>query len=197
MDYHQENHYYFMNVRNPDQLIPSSESDDLVLFEKLSGRIILVPEHLLDGDRKELTDLFQQLIQPRDRALLAPRYGLAKEWKRPLDVVDGDYPELTRERLRQIEEKTLRKLKSPAWSKRLKELLNDSGNFEDPNNSEDPDNSEDELYIMIFVSDELKKWMEANGISSMGEALKREEIDSDSIKKELDAIREKIAEAHK
>ena len=61
-------------------------------------------------------------MTPREEKVLKMRFGIGEEREFTLEEV-GTYFEVTRERVRQIEGKALRKLRHPLRSKNLKELL--------------------------------------------------------------------------
>ena len=72
-----------------------------------------------DQTRKVLSTL-----TPREEKVLKMRFGIGEEREFTLEEV-GEYFNVTRERIRQIEGKALRKLRHPLRSKNLKELLED------------------------------------------------------------------------
>ena len=61
-------------------------------------------------------------LSPRERAVLELRYGLDGKPPRTLDEVGRTF-NVTRERIRQIEAKALRKLRHPSRSRKLKDYL--------------------------------------------------------------------------
>ena len=70
---------------------------------------------------KQLEDVLDTLT-PREEKVLRLRFGLDDGRARTLEEV-GQYFGVTRERIRQIEAKALRKLRHPMRSKRLKDYL--------------------------------------------------------------------------
>ncbi len=72
--------------------------------------------------REQLADVLKTLT-PREEKVLCLRYGLTDGKMHTLEEV-GDEFEVTRERIRQIEAKALRKLRHPSRSKILKDFLN-------------------------------------------------------------------------
>lgn len=73
---------------------------------------------LLKGHLEEVL----QTLNPRERKVLEMRFGLKDGRTRTLEEVGKDFG-VTRERIRQIEAKALRKLRHPSRSKRLRDYL--------------------------------------------------------------------------
>ncbi|MBQ9992834.1 MAG: RNA polymerase sigma factor RpoD [Firmicutes bacterium] len=71
--------------------------------------------------REQLEDVLNTLT-PREEKVLKLRFGLEDGRSRTLEEV-GQYFGVTRERIRQIEAKALRKLKHPSRSRKLKDFL--------------------------------------------------------------------------
>ena len=71
--------------------------------------------------REQLNDVLET-ITPREQNVLRLRFGLDDGRARTLEEV-GQYFGVTRERIRQIEAKALRKLRHPSRSKKLKDFL--------------------------------------------------------------------------
>ncbi len=71
--------------------------------------------------KEQLEDVLNSLT-PREKDVLKLRYGLEDGRERTLEEV-GKIFNVTRERIRQIEAKALRKLRPPARSKNLKDFL--------------------------------------------------------------------------
>ena len=63
-------------------------------------------------------------LDPREKEVLIKRYGLLNEEPMTLENVGKDM-NLSRERIRQIEEKALRKMRNPIRSEQLKIYLAD------------------------------------------------------------------------
>ncbi len=72
--------------------------------------------------REQLNEVLKTLT-PREEQVLRLRFGLEDGRQRTLDEV-GQQFNITRERIRQIEAKALRKLRHPSRSKKLKDYLN-------------------------------------------------------------------------
>ena len=71
--------------------------------------------------REQLDDVLNTLT-PREKKVLQLRFGLNDGRSRTLEEV-GNVFGVTRERIRQIEAKALRKLRHPSRSKKLKDYL--------------------------------------------------------------------------
>ena len=71
--------------------------------------------------KEQLTDVLDTLT-PREEKVLRLRFGLDDGRARTLEEVGKEF-EVTRERIRQIEAKALRKLRHPSRSKKLKDFL--------------------------------------------------------------------------
>ena len=61
-------------------------------------------------------------LTPREQKVLRLRYGIDDGKQRTLEEVGREF-NVTRERIRQIEAKALRKLRHPSRSKKLKDFL--------------------------------------------------------------------------
>ena len=72
--------------------------------------------------KEQLLDVLDTLT-PREEKVLRLRFGLDDGHQRTLEEV-GRVFKVTRERIRQIEAKALRKLRHPSRSKKLKDFLN-------------------------------------------------------------------------
>ena len=72
--------------------------------------------------REQLSDVLKTLT-PREEKVLMLRFGLEDGRSRTLEEVGKEF-QVTRERIRQIEAKALRKLRHPSRSKKLKDFCN-------------------------------------------------------------------------
>ena len=71
---------------------------------------------------KEQLEEVLETLTPREKKVLRLRFGLDDGRARTLEEV-GHFFQVTRERIRQIEAKALRKLRHPSRSKKLKDFL--------------------------------------------------------------------------
>ncbi len=72
--------------------------------------------------KEQLVDVLSTLT-PREEKVLKLRFGIEDDRSRTLEEVGKEF-NVTRERIRQIEAKALRKLRHPSRSKKLKDFLN-------------------------------------------------------------------------
>ncbi|NOY25176.1 MAG: RNA polymerase sigma factor RpoD [Oligoflexia bacterium] len=102
---------------------PIGEEEDSHLGDFIEDRNIALPSDnvitssLEDSCRKVLATL-----TPREERVLRMRFGIGEDQDHTLEEVGQDF-EVTRERIRQIEAKALRKLRHPARSKRLRSFI--------------------------------------------------------------------------
>ena len=71
---------------------------------------------------RELIEQVLEALTPREKSVLELRYGLKDNRARTLEEV-GQFFGVTRERIRQIEAKAIKKLRNPSRSRRLKDFL--------------------------------------------------------------------------
>jgi len=101
---------------------PIGEAEDSHLADFVEDKEATSPVDaaLLSVMRIEVEDILDTLT-PRERRVLQLRFGLIDAHQRTLEEV-GQRFGLTRERIRQIETRALRKLRHPSRSKKLKDL---------------------------------------------------------------------------
>ena len=78
-------------------------------------------EDLVDQVRKTIGEVLDTLTE-REKRVIILRFGLIDGRQRTLEEVGQEF-QVTRERIRQIETKALRKLRHPTRSKKLKDFL--------------------------------------------------------------------------
>ena len=76
------------------------------------------------NSKHEITDRYHPLSR-RERDVLERRFGIGREKKQTLEEIGNDY-DVTRERIRQIQAKALRKLKSPYIARLWEEFANEN-----------------------------------------------------------------------
>ncbi|HAV91125.1 MAG TPA: RNA polymerase subunit sigma-70, partial [Eubacterium sp.] len=83
----------------------------------------VTPEEFVERDMlREHIDLLLNDLKEREKQVIILRFGLNDGHPRTLEEV-GKVFDVTRERIRQIEAKALRKLKNPVRSKKIKDFL--------------------------------------------------------------------------
>ncbi len=111
--------------RDPVSLdTPIGEEDDSHLGDFIEDDTALSPADSATFSmlREELSNALESLTE-RERQVVKLRFGLEDGRARTLEEVGREF-NVTRERIRQIEAKALRKLRHPSRSKRLKDFLN-------------------------------------------------------------------------
>ena len=100
---------------------PVGEEDDSIVADFIADQNVISPEQNAEQVmlKEKLTELVDTLKE-REKKVLVLRFGLYDNHPRTLEEV-GQVLDVTRERVRQIEEKALRKLKNKARD--LKELV--------------------------------------------------------------------------
>ena len=102
---------------------PISEEEDSHLGDFIPDDDALAPSEAASYVllKEQLVDVLQTLT-PREAKVLKLRFGLIDGRQRTLEEVGKEF-NVTRERIRQIEAKALRKLRHPSRSKKLKDFL--------------------------------------------------------------------------
>jgi RNA polymerase primary sigma factor len=110
--------------QNPVSLeTPIGEEDDSNLGDFVhDGEAILPAEAAALTMLRAEVELILDTLSARERRVLQLRFGLAEGHERTLEEVGKRFG-VTRERIRQIEAKALRKLRHPSRSKKLKDYL--------------------------------------------------------------------------
>ncbi|MEW6262933.1 MAG: RNA polymerase sigma factor RpoD [Thermodesulfobacteriota bacterium] len=102
---------------------PIGEEEDSYLGDFIEDKKILSPSDAVIGlNLSEQTRKVLATLTPREEKVLRMRFGIGEKADHTLEEVGRDF-EVTRERIRQIEAKALRKLRHPSRSKRLKAFI--------------------------------------------------------------------------
>lgn len=102
---------------------PIGEEEDSHLGDFIEDRSALAPPDAASHQLlKEQIDEVLCTLNPRERRVLQLRFGLEDGRSRTLEEVGREFG-VTRERIRQIEAKALRKLRHPSRSKKLKDYI--------------------------------------------------------------------------
>ena len=104
---------------------PVGQEDDSYLGDFLEDTNSLSPSEVAENKMlKEILIKVLQTLTPREQKVIRLRYGIDDGRQRTLEEVGKEF-NVTRERIRQIEAKALRKLRHPSRSKKLKDYLVD------------------------------------------------------------------------
>ena len=102
---------------------PIGEEEDSHLGDFIEDKGVTSPSDAVINDNlAEQTRKVLATLTPREEKVLRMRFGIGEKSDHTLEEVGQDF-EVTRERIRQIEAKALRKLRHPSRSKRLKSFV--------------------------------------------------------------------------
>ncbi len=103
--------------------MPIGEEEDSNLGDFIEDHKVLAPADAASRQmlKEQMEDVLETLSE-RERKVLELRFGLEDGRSRTLEEVGREF-QVTRERIRQIEAKALRKLRHPSRSKKLKDYL--------------------------------------------------------------------------
>ncbi len=111
-------------AREPASLeTPIGEEDDSNLGDFVADNNVVTPEGNAESVMlREHIDALLGDLKERERQVIVLRFGLEDGHPRTLEEVGKEF-NVTRERIRQIEAKALRKLRNPVRSKRIRDFL--------------------------------------------------------------------------
>ena len=102
---------------------PIGEEEDSHLGDFIEDRGVISPaEAVININLKEQTEAVLKTLTPREEKVIKMRFGLDDGSEHTLEEVGQSFA-VTRERIRQIEAKALRKLRHPSRSRRLRAFL--------------------------------------------------------------------------
>ena len=106
---------------------PIGEEEDSHLGDFIEDRGVVSPsDAVINVNLKEMTEQVLNTLTPREERVIKMRFGLEDGTEHTLEEVGQNFA-VTRERIRQIEAKALRKLRHPSRSRRLRAFLDGTG----------------------------------------------------------------------
>jgi RNA polymerase primary sigma factor len=102
---------------------PIGEEEDSHLGDFIEDKGIISPQDaVISMNLSETTRKVLSSLTPREERVLRMRFGIGEKYDHTLEEVGQDF-DVTRERIRQIEAKALRKLRHPSRAKKLKSFI--------------------------------------------------------------------------
>ncbi len=102
---------------------PVGDEEDSQLGDFIEDKNVLAPvDSAINNNLRETTNRVLSSLTPREERVLRMRFGIGMNTDHTLEEV-GQQFNVTRERIRQIEAKALRKLKHPSRSRKLRSFL--------------------------------------------------------------------------
>jgi RNA polymerase primary sigma factor len=103
----------------------TANNQETILSKFLEDHNSVSPEDpVLSDNLREMTDYALEVLSPREQEIMRMRYGLNDSGTEFTLKQCGEKFKVTRERIRQIEEKALSKLRSPNHSIKLRDFVN-------------------------------------------------------------------------
>uniref|UniRef100_A0A7C4AJC0 RNA polymerase sigma factor SigA n=1 Tax=Thermodesulfovibrio aggregans TaxID=86166 RepID=A0A7C4AJC0_9BACT len=116
----------FRAIQDPIGLQTPIGDEDTELEDFIGDKVS--PSPVFEAERAELSEHIQRILKtltPKEEKVIKMRFGIGEDRDHTLEEV-GRYLSITRERVRQIETKALRKLKHPSRMRLLKMLISDT-----------------------------------------------------------------------
>jgi len=105
---------------------PIGDEEDSHLGDFIEDKTAIIPlDAAIQANLREATTRVLSSLTPREERVLRMRFGIGMNTDHTLEEV-GQQFNVTRERIRQIEAKALRKLKHPSRSRKLRSFLDDN-----------------------------------------------------------------------
>jgi RNA polymerase primary sigma factor len=102
---------------------PIGEEEDSHLGDFIEDKGVISPqEAVINWNLSEQTRKVLGTLTPREEKVLRMRFGIGEKYDHTLEEVGQDF-DVTRERIRQIEAKALRKLRHPSRAKKLESFV--------------------------------------------------------------------------
>ena len=106
---------------------PIGEEEDSHLGDFIEDSAVISPMQMaIQESLKDSAEMVLKTLSPREEKVLKMRFGMDDGSERTLEEVGQSFS-VTRERIRQIESKALRKLRHPSRSRRLRNFLDGPG----------------------------------------------------------------------
>ncbi|HLJ30834.1 MAG TPA: RNA polymerase sigma factor RpoD [Candidatus Babeliales bacterium] len=137
---------------------PVGDSEDAYIKDFIENDKESSPaDTVANSDLKDRVREVLKTLTPREEKVLKMRFGIDVASEHTLEEVGKDFS-VTRERIRQIEVKALRKLRHPSRSKRLlaffEKEIDDKDDFDDASNPDEQDDDADDEGGDEFYNDE-------------------------------------------
>ena len=105
---------------------PIGEDEDSHIRDFIEDKSVLSPlDMAMQGDMKKNIDIALSSLTAREQSIIRKRFGLGEDTPHTLEEVGLEF-DVTRERVRQIEVKAIRKLRHPSRSKWLRAFIESS-----------------------------------------------------------------------
>ena len=105
---------------------PVGEDEESHLGDFIEDKTATSPiESVISANLREQTSNVLRTLTPREELVLRMRFGVGEGSEHTLEEVGKSF-NVTRERIRQIESKALRKLRQPTWAGKLKPFLDET-----------------------------------------------------------------------
>lgn len=102
---------------------PIGEEENSHLGDLIEDKSTLSPlDNVINNDLKKQIEMLLCTLDPKESKILRMRFGIGEDSQQTLEELGQEF-EVTRERVRQIEVKAIRKLKHPSWSLGLRTFL--------------------------------------------------------------------------
>jgi RNA polymerase primary sigma factor len=103
---------------------PIGDEEDAMLKDFIEDKSIQSPLDIaIQDDLKDQINRVLSTLSPKEELVIRMRYGLGEDVPHTLEEVGEEF-DVTRERIRQIEAKAIRKLKHPSRNRWLRDFLN-------------------------------------------------------------------------
>jgi len=107
---------------------PIGDEEDSQLGDFIEDKNAILPiDAAIQSNLRDTTTRVLASLTPREERVLRMRFGIGEKSDHTLEEVGQDFA-VTRERIRQIEAKALRKLRHPSRAKRLKSFMETNSN---------------------------------------------------------------------